>query len=63
MTRGGPAQATDLFSVFVYRVGFKHSHISYAAALSWVLLLLSTVLLVLFVNNTGMLKKDEVEAD
>lgn len=63
MTRGGPAQATDLFSVFVYRVGFKHSHISYAAALSWVLLLLSTVLLVLFVNNTGMLKKGEVEPE
>lgn len=63
MTRGGPAQATDLFSVFLYRVGFKHSHISYAAALSWVLLLLSTFLLVLFVNNTRMLKKNQPEIE
>lgn len=59
MTRGGPAQATDLFSLFVYRVGFKLSHISYAAALSWILLLISTVLLILFVRNTRMLKKGE----
>ncbi|MEM3489231.1 MAG: sugar ABC transporter permease [Nitrososphaerota archaeon] len=56
MTRGGPAQATDLFSVFIYRVGFKHSHISYAAALSWVLLLLCSILLVLFVTKTEILK-------
>jgi len=59
MTRGGPAQATDLFSLFLYRTGFKHSHIGYAAALSWVLLLLSTVLLVLFVRQTGILKPKE----
>lgn len=62
MTRGGPAQATDLLSVFIYRVGFKHSHISYAAALSWVLLLVCTVLLVLFVNNIGLFKTPEAEA-
>jgi multiple sugar transport system permease protein len=57
MTRGGPAQATDLFSLFVYRVGFKHSHMSYAAALSWVLLLMGTFLLILFVNSTGIFKR------
>jgi multiple sugar transport system permease protein len=62
MTRGGPAQATDLFSLFVYRVGFKLSHMSYAAALSWVLLIISTVLLILFVNSTGMLKKGQPAA-
>jgi len=62
MTRGGPVQATDLFSLFLYRVGFKHSHISYAAALSWILLLLSTLLLVLFVRQTGIFKpKDATE--
>lgn len=59
MTRGGPAQATDLFSLFLYRVGFKHSHISYAAALSWIFLLFSTLLLVLFVRHTGILKTKE----
>ena len=59
MTRGGPAQATDLFSLFVYRVGFKLSHMSYAAALSWILLLMSTVLLVFFVNSTGMFKRGQ----
>jgi multiple sugar transport system permease protein len=59
MTRGGPAQATDLFSLFVYRVGFKLSHMSYAAALSWILLFMSTVLLVFFVNSTGMFKRSQ----
>ncbi len=61
MTRGGPAQATDLFSLFVYRVGFKLSHMSYAAALSWVLLFMSTILLIFFINSTGMLKKGQPE--
>jgi multiple sugar transport system permease protein len=54
MTRGGPAQATDLFSLFLYRTGFKHAYISYAAALSWVLLIILSVLLVLFVRYAGV---------
>jgi multiple sugar transport system permease protein len=61
MTRGGPAQATDLFSLFLYRTGFKHAYISYAAALSWVLLILTTVLLVFFVRVTGVFRgKQEI---
>ena len=62
MTRGGPAQATDLFSLFLYRTGFKHAYISYAAALSWVLLILTTVLLVYFVRVTGIVRGKEVAA-
>jgi len=62
MTRGGPAQATDLFSLFLYRTGFKHAYISYAAALSWVLLILTTVLLVYFVRVTGVFRRKEVVA-
>jgi multiple sugar transport system permease protein len=54
MTRGGPAQATDLFSLFLYRTGFKHAYISYASALSWVLLIVLTILLVLFVRYAGV---------
>jgi len=63
MTRGGPAQATDLFSLFVYRTGFKHSYIGYAAALSWVILIASSVLLVLFVRYTGVLASRERAAE
>lgn len=59
MTRGGPAQATDLFSLFLYRTGFKHSHISYAAAMSWVILIASSLLLVLFVKYTGVLASSQ----
>lgn len=59
MTRGGPVQATDLLSLFLYRTGFKHSNIGYAAALSWVLLLVSSALLVLFVRYTGLLAAKE----
>jgi multiple sugar transport system permease protein len=62
MTRGGPAQATDLFSLFLYRTGFKHAYISYAAALSWVLLILTTLLLVYFVRVTGVFRRKEVAA-
>jgi multiple sugar transport system permease protein len=58
MTRGGPAQATDLFSLFVYRTGFKHSHLGYAAALSWVMLLASSLLLLLFVRSSGIFRSE-----
>jgi multiple sugar transport system permease protein len=61
MTRGGPAQATDLFSLFLYRTGFKHAYISYAAALSWVLLVLTTILLVYFVRVTGVFRRRTAE--
>ncbi len=58
LTRGGPAQATDLFSIFVYRIGFKFGHTSYAAAISWVLVMLSSILLMMFVRVSGLFKDE-----
>jgi multiple sugar transport system permease protein len=43
MTHGGPALATDVYSMFVYRTGFKHLQIGYASALSWIYLIITLV--------------------
>jgi multiple sugar transport system permease protein len=40
MTRGGPGQATDLVSYFIYRQAFVGLNIGQAAALSVILLLM-----------------------
>ena len=49
MTKGGPVGGTDFISVFMYRIGFKYFHISYASALSWVyLMIFSAVILAFF---------------
>ncbi len=39
MTNGGPANATLLFGLYIYRQAFEYFHMGYAAALSWVLFL------------------------
>jgi multiple sugar transport system permease protein len=44
MTRGGPGQATDLVSYFIYRQAFVGFNIGAAAALSVILLAIVLVL-------------------
>ena len=44
MTRGGPGQATDLVSYFIYRQAFVTLNIALAAAMSVILLLIVLVL-------------------
>lgn len=39
-TRGGPGKATEIASLYIYRVGFNYFHSGYAAALSIVFLLI-----------------------
>lgn len=38
LTKGGPGTATNVISIYAYRTGIKYGNISYAAALSWILL-------------------------
>ncbi|WP_314172076.1 carbohydrate ABC transporter permease [Streptomyces winkii] len=44
MTHGGPFFQTETLVVFTYRVGFERNEFGYAAAVSWVLLVLVFVL-------------------
>jgi len=37
MTNGGPANATLLFGLYIYRQAFEYFNMGYAAALSWIL--------------------------
>lgn len=62
LTRGGPAQATDLFSIFIYRVGFRHFHTGYAAAISWVFMLMLLALSIVFVRALFSKRRQGVRA-
>jgi multiple sugar transport system permease protein len=44
MTAGGPFFKTETLVMLVYRQGFEHFEFGYAAAISWVLVLLILVL-------------------
>lgn len=39
MTNGGPANATLMFGLYIYRVAFQFFEMGYASALAWILLL------------------------
>lgn len=44
MTAGGPGNATETFSFYIYRQGFKLFNLGYAAAASYILLIVTTIL-------------------
>jgi len=50
LTYGGPGTATEVASFYIYLRGFKHFRISYAAALSYILLMISAVAITLLIN-------------
>jgi len=50
MTYGGPGAATEAASFYVYRRSFKFFHMGYGAALSYILLVISIGLAMVFVN-------------
>jgi multiple sugar transport system permease protein len=60
-TRGGPALATDLMSIFLYRINFKFFNIGYGAALSWLVLLLLTAAVMVFIRVTGFQRAARAE--
>jgi multiple sugar transport system permease protein len=46
---GGPADSTEFYTLYLYERGFTASHMGYASAMAWVLLLaIGAVTLVLF---------------
>jgi len=50
MTRGGPINATDTLSWHIYNIGFRNFNMSYASALSWVMLIIVSVVVSVFVR-------------
>jgi multiple sugar transport system permease protein len=53
LTRGGPNNATELYSVYVYRSAFKHFKMGYASALGWLLLLIIVVFTVILFRTSA----------
>jgi multiple sugar transport system permease protein len=43
MTKGGPANATETLSIYTYKVGLNFFNMGYAAALSYVILIIITI--------------------
>ncbi|HBF37843.1 MAG TPA: sugar ABC transporter permease [Firmicutes bacterium] len=44
LTGGGPGNATNLLSLKIYQEGFSYYNMGYAAALSWILLILTVII-------------------
>jgi len=53
LTRGGPNNATELYSVYIYRSAFCHFKMGYASALGWLLFVLIAIFtLIIFRTST-----------
>ena len=57
MTGGGPANATETMSLYIYRHAFRFSNIGYATAMSFVMLILTILISNFFISR---LKTEEV---
>lgn len=44
LTGGGPGISTETLSFYIYRVAFRHFNMGYAAALSWILAIMVTLI-------------------
>jgi multiple sugar transport system permease protein len=50
LTEGGPGSATETISLYIYRTAFRFGDFGYAAAMSFVLLLLTNVISLLYIR-------------
>ncbi len=57
MTGGGPANATETMSIYIYRHGFRFTNIGYATAMSFIMLIITIVISNEFIKR---LKTEEV---
>lgn len=51
LTRGGPADATEVLSLYIYKVGLSFFRMGYATALSYVLLIIITIVVRLLIRR------------
>lgn len=59
MTKGGPADSTYMYALYVYRNAFQYSKMGYASALSWIMLIITLAITLLALKTTGWLNHDE----
>jgi multiple sugar transport system permease protein len=59
LTEGGPGFATETISLYIYRAAFRFGNFGYAAAMSFVLLLLTNTISLLYIR---LLQRQEAEA-
>ena len=57
MTGGGPANSTETLSLYVYQTGFRFFDVGYATAMSFILLVVTTVISSIFISR---LRTEEV---
>jgi multiple sugar transport system permease protein len=57
LTEGGPGFATETISLYIYRAAFRFSDFGYAAAMSFVLLILTNIISLLYIR---LLQRQEV---
>jgi multiple sugar transport system permease protein len=50
LTEGGPGFATETLSLYIYRTAFRFSNFGYAAAMSFVLLILTNLISVAYIR-------------
>lgn len=50
LTQGGPGMSTEVLNYYTYRYGFKFFHLGYASALSWLLLVLVTIISMILIR-------------
>jgi len=51
LTQGGPGMSTETMNYYTYRYGFKFFHMGYASALSWLLVIIVTVISMILVRT------------
>ncbi|MDZ7749435.1 MAG: sugar ABC transporter permease [Halofilum sp. (in: g-proteobacteria)] len=54
LTQGGPGTMTELISIYIYKVGFQQFQTSYAAAMTFVVIILLTAVVVLALRRMGV---------
>jgi multiple sugar transport system permease protein len=59
VTWGGPSGATETLSLYIYRTAFRFGNLGYAATLAFVMLILLSVVITIFLKLIGLSKRME----
>lgn len=51
LTQGGPGMSTEILNYYTYRYGFKFFHMGYASALSWLLVVVVTIISLILIRT------------
>jgi len=61
ITKGGPNDATNFYSLYVYNTAFKYYDMGYASAMSWVMLVLISIITFIIFKSSKMWVFSEAE--